>query len=195
MWTPYFTMPCYYLASGEQSAMACNEGKNFNKYFHQFSYYILDQLLFNFYIKFFSTIIYDKFSPHFGQFDCSHFDPKEFQPNPFLPFFLLLLDINAVRPLGLVCIILLGIPSTGQIRGVFCCNCNPGTILPHLYVKNIVLNQKLTKLQHFSVKPRAVGATEVYLAEILYWNTILILYLISFLGILSVCPDILHDEW
>ena len=26
-------------------------------------------------------------------------------------------------------------------------------------------------------------------------NTILILYLLSFLGILSVCPDILHDEW
>ena len=70
------------LLFGQRQA-ECNEGKNFDKYFHQFSYYILDQLLFNFYVNFFSTIIYDKCSPHFGQFDCSHFDPKEFQPNPF----------------------------------------------------------------------------------------------------------------
>ena len=42
-----------------------------------------------------------------------------------------------------------GIPTTSQIRGVFGHQCNPGPILPHLYVKNIVLAQKLAKLQNF----------------------------------------------
>ena len=44
---------------------------------------------------------------------------------------------------------LLAIPNKGQIRGVFGHHCNPDSILLHLYIKNIVLAQKLTKLQHF----------------------------------------------
>ena len=35
--------------------------------------------------------------------------------------------------------------------GVYGYHCNPGPILPHLCVKIIVLDQKLTKLQHFKV--------------------------------------------
>ena len=50
---------------------------------------------------------------------------------------------NAVLPMGLLYRSLLAIPSKGQIRGVF------DSILLHLYMKNIVLAQKLTKLQHF----------------------------------------------
>ena len=42
-----------------------------------------------------------------------------------------------------------GIPTASQIRGVFGHQCNPCPILPHLYVKNIVLAQKLAKLQNF----------------------------------------------
>ena len=38
-----------------------------------------------------------------------------------------------------------GIPTTSQIRGVFGHQCNPGAILPHLYVKNIVLAKKPTE--------------------------------------------------
>ena len=43
-----------------------------------------------------------------------------------------------------------GIPTTSQIKGVLDHRCDPGPILPHLYEKNIVLDQKLTNLQHFS---------------------------------------------
>ena len=51
--------------------------------------------------------------------------------------------------MGLLYRFLLAIPSKGQIRGVFGHHCNPDSILLHLYIKNIVLAQKLTKLQHF----------------------------------------------
>ena len=50
---------------------------------------------------------------------------------------------NAVLPMGLLYRSLLAIPSKGQISGVFGHHCNPDSILLHLYMKNIVLAQKL----------------------------------------------------
>ena len=49
-------------------------------------------------------------------------------------------------PLESVYRLLVVIPNTSQIRGVFGHQCNPVPILPHLYVRNIVLAQKLAKL-------------------------------------------------
>ena len=42
-----------------------------------------------------------------------------------------------------------GIPSRGHILGIFGHHCNPSSILPRLYARNIVLTQKMTTSSNF----------------------------------------------